>query len=266
MRSLRGPLGVLLLATASCAEAAAPAEEDGAVPEELPALEDAGTLADVANIDAQVTSCAETNLLARWKLDEATGNVVNDCSGNKLHGIVTNGTWETNNGRDGGALRFAGNGWVGFANPALLRITGALTITLWLRDDKSTSTTAYLVGKTSDPGQNGYRLGVLGPQNQLAFATPSSSTNFNVVGGSLTIGKWQHVAAVFVPGNRTEVYIDGTRVGVKNGAPSALVASNAEARIGARFDGLYGMNGAVNDVRVYGRALSGTEISALSKQ
>ena len=66
--------------------------------------------------------------------------------------------------------------------------------------------------------------------------------------------------------DKREVYLNGTRGGVHSGAPSALVASNAEARIGARFDGLYGMNGAVYDVRVYSRALTATEIGALAKR
>jgi hypothetical protein len=212
-----------------------------------------------------VTTCAETGLVARWKLDEKTGTIASDCSGNKLHGVITKGTWESN-GVDGGALRFDGNGWVGFANPALLRITGALTISLWLRYDQTTTTTAYVVGKTSNPGTNGWRLGIIDSSSQLAFATASSASNFNAVGGNVSLAKWHHVASVFDPGNKSEVYLDGTRVGVHTNAPSAMVSSNAEARIGARFDGLYGMHGAVYDVRIYSRVLTSTEIAALAKR
>jgi len=294
MASLRGPLALFALAvtTAACAaligiedttdeqatgpqlpdsggrndvDAEQPVDDDAAIPEEPAPDEDAGTYADVVDIDAPVTTCAETGLVARWKLDEKTGTVATDCSGNKLHGVITKGTWESN-GADGGAVRFDGNGWVGFANPSLLRITGALTITLWLRYDQTTTTTAYVFGKTSNPATNGYRLGIIDTASQLAFATPSSASNFNVVGGNVPLSKWQHVASVFDPGNKTEVYLNGTRANVHSNAPSAMVASSAEARIGARFDGLYGMHGAVYDVRVYSRALSATEISALSKQ
>jgi hypothetical protein len=239
-------------------------EDDGSSSTEVPVVEDAATLADVGTIDAQVTTCAETGLVARWKIDEGAGTVVLDCSGNNLHGVVTNGTW-TSNGADGGALSFTGNGWVGFANPALLRITGAFTISLWLRSDRNVADTEYVFGKTSDPAQNGYRLGILGSQ-QLALATASSASNFNVVGGSMPVGSWRHVAAVYRPSSATELWVSGTKVGNHSSAPSALVASNAEARLAARVDGKYGLAGAISDVRVYGRALGATEITALASR
>jgi len=245
---------------------APPDDDDGSSSVETPAAEDAGMLADVSSIDAPVTmTCAETGLVARWKIDEGAGNVVADCSGNALHGVVTNGTW-TSNGADGGALVFKGDGWVGFANPALLRITGAFTLSLWVRVDAGTTSTEYVLGKTSDPAKNGYRLGLLGSSLEMALATPSSSSNFNAVGGSVPLGSWHHLAAVYAPSTASEVWYDGARVGQHTSAPASLVASNAEARIGARFDGQYGLHGAVSDVRVYGRALDAAEISALAKR
>jgi hypothetical protein len=240
-------------------------EDDGSSSTEVPVVDDdASTLADVGTIDAQVTTCAETGLVARWKIDEGAGTVVTDCSGNALHGVVTNGTW-TSNGADGGALKFNGNGWVGFASPALLKLTGAFTVSLWLRADRTVSDTEYVFGKTTDPAKNGYRLGIISPQ-QLALATPSSATNFNVVGGSMPVGTWRHVAAVYRPSSATELYVNGAKVGNHSGAPAALVASNAEARLAARVDGKYGLSGAISDVRVYSRALGAAEITALSKR
>lgn len=239
-------------------------EDDGSSSTEIPVAEDASSFADVETIDAQVPTCAESGLVAHWKIDEGTGVVVTDCSGNKLHGVITNGTW-TSNGADGGALKFTGNGWVGFANPALLKLTGAFTLSLWVRSDRTVTNTEYLFGKTSDPAKNGYRLGIIG-QQQLALATPSSASNFNVVGGAMTVGSWKHVAAVFRPPTASELYINGTKVGNNNDTPTTLVASNAEARLAARVDGEYGFSGAISDVRVYSRALSATEITALSKR
>jgi hypothetical protein len=239
--------------------------DDAASSTEVPVVEDAATLADVETIDARVPTCAEAGLVARWKIDEGTGTIVTDCSGNALHGVATNGTW-TSNGADGGALKFSGNGWVGFANPALLRITGAFTISLWIRADTNATGTEYIFGKTSDPAQNGYRLGLIDSPRQLALATPSSASYFNVVGGTVPIGSWRHVAAVYRPSVATELYLSGTKVGTHTSAPSALVASNAEARLAARKDGLYGFNGAISDVRVYDRALSASEITALAQR
>ena len=157
-----------------------PEGDDGSTSVEEPVVEDASTLADVTEIDAAIPTCAENGLVALWKIDEGSGTVVADCSGNKLHGVVTKGTW-TSNGADGGALAFAGNGWVGFANPSLLRITGAMTISLWMRADKDTSATEYVFGKTSDPATNGYRLGLLGSSpRQVHGATSPRSIGHRV--------------------------------------------------------------------------------------
>lgn len=248
--------------------AVVPGDEDSSTEEidETPALEDAGTYADVEAIDAQVVTCAEPGLVARWRIDEGTGDVVSDCSGNALHGKATKATW-TSNGADGGALLFGGDGWVGFANPAALRITGPLTVAGWFRADRQTSATEYLVGKSSNAGTNGWRLALIDATRQLAFATPSAGGAFNVVGGSMPIGSWKHLAAVFEPEVRTEVYVDGKRVGARgSNAPKALVTTSVEARIGARFDGLYGFKGAASDVRVYSRALTATEIADIAKR
>src|SRR5439155_1316141 len=44
--------------------------------EEVQAVDDGGTYADVVSIDAPfVTSCAESGLVARWKLDEGAGSI-----------------------------------------------------------------------------------------------------------------------------------------------------------------------------------------------
>lgn len=239
--------------------------DDGSSSNELP-VEDASTLADVSAIDAPVTNCAETGLVARWKTNEGTGPIVADCSGNALHGLATNATW-TSNGADGGALKFNGASWIGFANPALLRITGAMTISLWLRAERNTVETEYLFGKTSDATKNGYRLALLGNSpKKVVFATASSASNFNTTGGNVPLDSWLHVAAVYRPSAVSELFMNGTKVGDENNSPSALVASNAEARLGARVDGLYGFTGAISDVRVYSRALSATEISALAQR
>lgn len=239
-------------------------QDDGSSSNEIPVDEDASTFADVETIDAQVTTCAENGLVARWKIDEGNATVVADCSGNKLHGIATNGTW-TSNGADGGALKFTGTGWVGFGNPALLRITGAYTLSMWVRSDSNTVETEYLFGKTSSPADNGYRIALLGHNpNEVVMATASSANYFNVTGGNVPAGSWRHIVGIYRPSGTNELYMNGTKIGSAGGAPATLIASNVEARLGARFNGANGFNGAISDVRVYNRVLSAAEITALA--
>lgn len=237
----------------------------GATPVEAPPDLDAATYADVPSIDAPVGTCAEDGLLARWKIDEGFGVVVADCSGNHLHGLITNGTWATSFAATP-ALAFDGDGYVGFGDPALLRLTGALTVAFWVRSDHDTLTGAEtLVGKTTNGNTEGWRVALV-PGHAVSFSTPTATSNIYTNGGVVPLGEWRHVAAVYDPGTRLEVYVGGQSVASRGDAPASITPSKGETRLASRSDSAYELKGALSDVRLYSRALSSAEIAALAKK
>jgi hypothetical protein len=76
-------------------------------------------------------------------------------------------------------------------------------------------------------------------------------------------GTWHHVAGVFDSDNQTyTLYLDGTEVDSATTSATAVAESSAPLTIGGLED-QFSVDGALDDVRIYARALSGTEIQSL---
>src|SRR5690606_9194967 len=106
-----------------------------------------------------------------------------------------------------------------------------------------------------------YFLRVRGADVRSAI-TQRSYTTESAVTGSVASGAWHHYDLVF-DGNRMTVYVDGAKLG-ENAALNTTVAdlgSNLLGYLGKSFysaDGYF--QGAFDDVKVYNRALSASEV------
>jgi hypothetical protein len=77
----------------------------------------------------------------------------------------------------------------------------------------------------------------------------------------ITLNRWQHVASVF-NGSTVTLYVNG--IAVSTQAQPALTASTASLGIGIRpADSLRGFDGIIDEVRIYNRALSDSEMKQL---
>ncbi len=79
--------------------------------------------------------------------------------------------------------------------------------------------------------------------------------------GSLTDGQWHHIG-LRRAGTRVELYVDGRLQGSTTSA--GVMGAAGPLRLGRGSSSTLWWNGALDDVRVYGRALSATEMAALS--
>lgn len=77
-------------------------------------------------------------------------------------------------------------------------------------------------------------------------------------------GLWHHVAAV-LDGDELRVYTDGGLIGSKTYTGDIIYDGN-DLRLGQSGDGSFSYNGDLDDVRIFGRALSQPEIEALSNR
>lgn len=129
------------------------------------------------------------------------------------------------------------------------------TISAWVKSDDLSSYNA-IVGKE-------------GAQNYIAISSTGAhwlvgNSYSNVLNSAFNTKNWQHV--VFVrSGNNILVYRNGAYVGQNEGYGASTLALTA---IGAGDDDLsppfaYFMNGSLDDVRIYDRAISQSEITRL---
>jgi len=108
-----------------------------------------------------------------------------------------------------------------------------------------------------------------GPENAAIMVANSSSTITERCSSTmLTTGSWYHVAGVYDASAHTlKLYLNGAdNSGTLSGGPvtGSIKNSTANALIGARSGGsTEGFNGTLDEVRIYNRALTAAEISAL---
>jgi hypothetical protein len=205
--------------------------------------------------------------VAHWRLDDGLGNPARQTAQDDfgLHqGTLEDyaaATWIP--GRLGGALAFDGvSNNVDCGSTGLLDMTGALTLMTWMNKTGATSSSyGHIIGKNRDGGAGGdsYYLKTM-QDHSLAFGV-TAANNFEIQGSdAVPLNEWHHVAAVFVPGERMTLYLDGqVYYEVTDSIPSSTkVISETPFTMGqvdTRGDG-YALYGALDDVRLYNQALS----------
>ena len=199
--------------------------------------------------------------VAHWTFDDGAGTVAIDSSGNGNDGIlVGDPQWVA--GKIGGALEFDGiDDYVDCGNPAVLDITGDITLMCWIKVAAFSKTWETILSK----GDDSYRMS-RGPGDGDSIHFGANGTGDNLDANTIvTTDTWRHVALVY-NGTDKIIYIDG--------AEDARLASSGNIN-SSGFDFYIGQNsqqadryltGLVDDVRIYNQALSATDISRIASQ
>jgi PKD repeat protein len=213
------------------------------------------------NITISASDPADS-LVASYAFDEGTGNTIVDASGNGNNGTLTGGVW-TNAGRFGKALSFGAGSIVTIADSASLDVTTAVTLEAWVNPSTaSTSWRNVLIKTAGDPGSANpcYVLqGTTGGSGfPSAYISPASG---NVVGASaLPVNTWSHIAATY-DGAQIKFYVNGTQV-ASRAQTGAITTSGDALTIGGNAFSGSNWDGLIDEVRIYNRALTQSEISA----
>ncbi|MGC4118515.1 MAG: hypothetical protein QM765_28960 [Myxococcales bacterium] len=154
-------------------------------------------------------------------------------------------------GADESAYRF-GTGLLSAADAGALDLTGDYSITLWAKAEALTPAAA-LVSKGS-----GYvlRLSDQAPHDVVEL-NGSASGVAGTVGRKLDTAVWHHIAAT-QSGTAVKIYLDGKLA--YSGTGTAATANGDPLEIGRGFQG------ALDDVRLFNRALTADEAAALAGQ
>ena len=198
-----------------------------------------------------------------WLMDEGSGTTILDTSGLGNNGALQGSpTWVT--GYHGLGWHLAGTSdYALVANDATLNISGPLTIAAWVKPERLA--TQYLV-KKANGASDGYELSL--STNGKAFARLNQATSGNTYRIDSTTSYptsgtvWIHLAATY-DGTTLRLYVNGVLEGAIAG-PASIATNGGALGIGAQPDGASPLQGALDDVRLYARALSAAEIQALA--
>jgi glucose/arabinose dehydrogenase/PKD repeat protein len=204
-------------------------------------------------------------LVAGYRLNEGTGTTTADISGNNTTGTLVNvPTWTT--GRYGNALAFGGSSYVNLGNPTSLKLTGSMTLSAWINISANPFDDAAIVAKL---GTAGWQLKTSPDTGKRTAAIQISSNGSNSIqrysATPLATNVWHHIAGVYDAVARTlNIYVNGVLDnGLLSGTvPAAQVDANFNANIGQRtgMPGTYNFQGRIDEVHVFNRALSASEI------
>jgi len=233
------------------------------------AVDAAGNLSPYSGTATATTQAPTPNLLAAYAFNEGSGTSAVDASGSGLTGTLTNGvTWGI--GHAAGAVSLDGvNDFVELGNPALLQLTGSMTVSAWVNSAAFPRDDAAIVSKRSS-SKIGYQLDTTidrGPRT-IGFKLTSSAGRdmFRYGATTLQANTWYFVTGVYSAAtSELHVYLNGQlNDGALVGTVSATQQnSTANVNIGRRpASNNYNFNGRIDDVRIYNRALTAGEIQS----
>lgn len=218
-----------------------------------------------------------TGLIGWWKMDEGSGTSAFDSSQNGNTGTLTNSpTWTT--GKINGALTFSPSGsgnWVDAGDINAFDSLTSMSVCSWVYPTNNTID-GGIVNKTYDSSTDGFLLfldtsGVGGSKLYSFFIADSASTantRIESAANSAVTGAWTHICGTFTAGSSTglRMYINGSEVAgspVSTTSISGIDAGPRHFYIGSRDLGITPFTGNIDEVRVYNRVLSSSDVTEL---
>ena len=212
-----------------------------------------------------------TDAVVQLKFDETSGTTAADVTGNGWNATLSGGAWQT--GRIGNAVALSAAASQYATLPAgVVGGLGDFTISTWVKpatvatwarifdfgaDVTPTATAgAYMMLSVSNGGAVSYGI------------TASGYNNGQSINGAapLAAGAWSHVA-VTLSGTVGRLYVNGALVGTNNALtlkPSSLGTTTRNYLGRSQFSADPYLDGALDDFRLYARALGNGEVAALA--
>jgi hypothetical protein len=199
-------------------------------------------------------------LVGEWLMDETSGEVVKDSSGNGLDGKVFNSA-EWGPGKVNGGFICEDSQFADFGNDPKTRLTTSVTIAAWINPSRWSDWCPTVMAKGYENG--GYSLHIRSDWS-LWFELDDAEGKrhyYNPTEITLTQKAWSHVAASY-DGQTMRVYINGHEVG--DGLPCSITIKDTPQPLRVCYSwGLGYFVGIMDEVRLYNRALSQPEILGL---
>ena len=198
---------------------------------------------------------ASTGLVAAYNFDETSGSTVLDFSGAGNNGTLVGG--RTSSGRFGGALNLTANGqMVTVPDAGSLDLTTGMTLEAWIYPTSNSGVRDVVI-------KEGAGVDVYNLYHRNGFGRPEgnvfvSGANRVAEGTALPINTWTHLATTY-DGTTLRLFVNGALVS-STLMSGPIATSSGALRIGG--NSLWGewFRGRIDEVRIYNRALSATEI------
>jgi hypothetical protein len=197
-----------------------------------------------------------TGLAAQWKMDEGSGLITADASGNGNTGTLNKATWVATS--SGTAIAFSGNNsYVSVKESSSLELSRQMTVAFWMYTTTNSNIDPRVISKLYS-----WDVKLNGSNRYPQF---SSGGKYAMMKTSLPQNTWQHVVFTFS---------SGVLKGYVNGVPVAFASNTFTGTetlpqqtyglfMGADASRTAAFKGNLDDVRLYNQVLSDADVLAL---
>ncbi|MFC4357169.1 LamG-like jellyroll fold domain-containing protein [Halobium salinum] len=226
------------------------------VHEELPGTDwtDAGTL-------RLGYTAEDSSLVSYWALDEPSGSTVRDAVGSN-DGTNAGGSIGAAGAHGSNGYRFAGTGERVDVDTNMDVAGSGLTLSAWVKADSwNTNGDQRIISKATgeqDPDHY-WMLSEAQTKNPRFRLKTGGSTTKLVASSTVPAGEWVHMVATY-DGGHMRIYVDGTQVAVKQKTGTVSTNSEVPVALAANPSGAQSLDGNLDEVRVYDRGLSASEV------
>ena len=239
---------------------------NGTKPQEINTTQSTGSLAD--------------GLAGHWSFDgPVTGPTwTDDVSGNGNSGTLTNGPQPTA-GNIGQAMEFDGsNDYVDSNYGPVFSPADDFSISLWFKFSSAPTSDTTLIGSVAESGAEDERIVIEVDGDGTSCANDSlvvgigdtdSATNDSICSNSIADTNWHHAAVTYDVDGSLKIFVDGTEHdadAVSSSSNGVKDFSTTDFYIGARNNqgtAIDFFEGRIDDVRIYDRVLTPSEIQRL---
>ena len=208
-------------------------------------------------------------LVGYWPVDTGSGSAATDRSGYGNSGTLSNTTWVTAAGDLPSALDFKNDAALSFngsTSSSTLGVTGfsalngSYTVSMWVHYASIPATQQTFISIASGTNRNQIGFFDNAGARTIRMWKRLGTTNTSLVTASSTPASgWHHVVYTF-NGSTHMLYVDGASA---TSSTSPAIGTPDAATLGMRTDAAEHFSGRIDDVRIYKRVLSPTEVGRL---
>ena len=209
------------------------------------------------------------DLMAGWPFSESTGTTTADVTsyGNTAtFNSLSNPTWAS--GKYGSGIHFGGatTDYLTVNDSPTMDITGtALTLSMWINPSGGTTNDQVPFGKFwNGTGGPYYQYGLeldRGTSPHFWIGTTAGVAAGAAMGSALPLGQWSHLAVVY-NGSFVAFYVNGNLISTPSLTGSIADRQGSTIQIGNDIGHNQGFVGSLDDVRLYKRVETQSEVQA----
>ena len=212
---------------------------------------------------ALVGTGIQSALQAYYKFDENTGTAVGSSTGQNCAIFSGSGNWGTGKINSGGVF----NGSSDHVDTASFNNKvnwASISVQAWVKTTDITSYPRIVANAWTDSANTGFELWELETDNKFAWTVGNGTTNQSAYQNSaMSFDTWYHVVGTY-DGANVKLYVNGTLQTTQPALTGSIALSTYAVGIGYEppFNSAF-VNGSIDEVALWDRALTQTEVTAL---